>query len=133
MILLLIVQLIPLTLSTTDLSLVPQSLNLKLRIRYRKRMRHYNAMPGSILILDPEPDQYLTVKGNISVTDLLNLANAINNDTLQLLQATPKSFLEKTWEKFVHYFPLSLIICLLPIILVIAASSVKIPKKKKND
>lgn len=96
-------------------------------------MRHYNAMPGNILILDPEPDQYLIVKGDISEADLLNLANSINNDSLQLLQATPKTFLDKTWDKFVHYYPLSLIICLLPIVLVVAASAVKIPKKKKND
>ena len=96
-------------------------------------MRHYNAKPGNVLILDPEPDQYLIVKGDISETDLINLANSINNDSLQLLQATPKTFLDKTWDKFVHYYPLSLIICLLPIVLVVAAFAVKIPKKKKND
>ena len=95
-------------------------------------MRHYNAIPGDILILDPEPDQYLTVKGTMSVTDLLDLANAIHNDSLQLIQALPKSFLEKTWDKFVHYYPLSLIICILPIVLVVAASAVRIPNKERK-
>jgi hypothetical protein len=105
-----------------------------LRVRYRRRMRHYNTAPGSILILDPEPDQYLTVNGDtLSFEELLRLANSIHDESLQLMQAVPKSFFEKTWDKLVHYYPLSFIICLLPMLLLIAALLFKIPKKKKID
>jgi hypothetical protein len=100
--------------------------------KWKKFLRHYSAFPNMFLVLELVSDEYLTFPSQTSIEDLIDHLRSIHNEELVLIQAIPKGFVQQTIDKFSHYYPMSLIIFLLPAALIVASFNIKVPEKKKK-
>ena len=102
-------------------------------VRWRKFMNHYDAIPNSILILNLAAERYLNTPGETSEDELVRIAHQIHEGTIELRKVRKKGIIEKTYRKFVDFYPTSLLI-FVPLVLVIMSVSVSTTpdKQKKN-
>jgi hypothetical protein len=100
-------------------------------VKWRKFLSHYNTKTNMILILNLTSDTYRVYDADISLEELHKLSYEISNDSLELIKAKEKGFLEKVTNKLNDYYPWSLL-CLLPFVLIICSYSINVPKKIKS-